>query len=257
MKVAKKTKTDVVVIENSLLDNFYHLVEEGIAIPADAPEIALDNYTRLKEGMNRFRLVGKPVYGAEVWFRRERVNEETGEVEMDDQGNPRKESAVVRFRPGAPIIIPGDYKDWGKDKPRRFIALLVYNFDTKRIEVLTCANKSLFESMMGIMRFNEDNMNPFAADFKIEKKHDRKANIGGQIMDIYTYTIRQSRETPVPEEVVDALSKLDFTPNLLALFEGDDPFAQEFEAFEEVTEGSEKANGQAALKAAKKELQPA
>lgn len=257
MKVAKKTKTDVVVIESSLLDNFYSLVEEGIAIPADAPEIALDNYTRLKEGMNRFRLVGKPIYGAEVWFRRERVNEETGEVEVDDQGNARKESAVVRFRPGAPIIIPSEYKDWGKDKPRRFIALLVYNYDTKRIEVLTAASKSLFENMMGIMRFSEDNMNPFAADFKIEKKHDRKANISGQIVDIYTYTVRQSRETTPPEEVVTALSELDFTPNLLALFQGDDPFAQQFEEFEELNEGSEKANGQAALKAAKKELQPA
>lgn len=246
-------KTKEVTLEQGLLDSYYQMINEGIAIPADAPDIALDNYTRLQEGENRFRLISKPIYGAELWFRRDRVDEETGEVLLNDDKTPQKESTVVRYRPGAAIIIPIEYKDWQKDKPRRFLAMLVFNFTTNRVELLTASNKALFETLMGILKHNEDNLNPFKANFTITKKFDRKANINGNVIDLYSYTVRQGKESNAPENMIKALGELEFVPNMLAMYEGNDPFErEEITPHEELTADSN--NGTKALEEAKKQM---
>lgn len=214
------------LINTNLLDQFQDLMNEGIAIPADAPEVSLDNYTRLKEGDNRFRLISKPIYGAEVWFRKEKVNEETGEVETYDDGTVIRESKVLRFGPGESIVIPEELSDWDKDKPRKFLAALVYNYGTRKIEIMTASNKSLFENLWQILVFNADNMNPFKTILTVNKKHDRKAVIDGKPIDIFAYTVRQSRETELEKDVYTALGKMEFTPNMDALYSGDDPFDQ-------------------------------
>lgn len=215
------------LINNSLMDNFQNLMEEGIAIPSDAPEISLDNYTRLKEGDNRFRLVLTPVYGAEVWFRRDKINEETGEIETYDDGTTIRENKVLRFAPGENIMIPEELSSWDKGKPRKFIAALVYNYNTKKVEIMTASNKGLFDNLWMVLKKSDDNMNPFKTIITVNKKFDRKSNINGKSVDLYTYTVRQSRETDTLEpDVFKTLSTMSFKPNMNALFSGDDPFDQ-------------------------------
>lgn len=249
-ELMKAAGTELSVM-NSLLVDFLSLQGlDAVAIPADAPEVALDNFSRLIEGENRFRLIERPVYGAEIWYRRNKVDEATGEVMTNDDGTPIRESHVLRFRAGAPLYTPADLAGWDREKPRRFIAMLTYNYGTRRVEVLVVASKMLFEQMWGILRQGDDKPNPFRCDFTITKKFDRKANIGGQVMDIYTYTTRQGKEKDAPEEVIVAIQGMPFRPNLDAMFDGLDPFA--LTEYEELpTESAAQADGSKALNAAK------
>lgn len=235
MSTSIQPVTNGVMLSASLYEDYLHWQEEGIAIPSDAKEINLSNYTRLAEGDNRFRLVDRPIYGAEVWYRREKVDEETGEVLKRDDGEIIMETKVMRFKPGEPIISPAELRDWKRDKPRKFIGMLVYNYATGSVEILTASQKDLFESLFGILRHSADGMNPFKADFKVQKKHDGKKLIAGRMMDTYKYIVTQSRETNTADEVINALQCLPMRPNLPALYDGEDPFSEDFAVFEEVT----------------------
>jgi hypothetical protein len=146
MQVTKTTPSAVAIIDDPLA-HFLALAESGVAIPESAKDVKLNNFTRLEEGENRFRLVAKPVYGAEVWFRRISTNEETGEVVTNDDGSPKMESTVKRYRQGEAIVTPADLKAWQKDKARKFIGLLVYNYKSGSIEVLTISQSKLFDDL--------------------------------------------------------------------------------------------------------------
>lgn len=223
MQVTKTTPSAVAIIDDPLA-HFLALAESGIAIPETAKDVKLNNFTRLEEGENRFRLVAKPVYGAEVWFRRISTNEETGEVVTNDDGSPKMESRVKRYRQGEPIVTPPELRAWQKDKARKFIGLLVHNYKSGGIEVLNISQSKLFDDLFEKLRHSADAPNPFKSDLKINKKFDAKKVIGGKPFDIYTYTVQQTKENDAPIEVLNALKALPFSPDLDALFGGGDPF---------------------------------
>lgn len=224
MKEITKTTTNAVTIVDDPLKNFLALTESGIAIRGDAKGVKLNNYTRMEEGENRFRLIAAPVYGAEVWFRRMAVNEETGEPITNDEGTPKVESAAKRYHSNEPIITPAEFRGWQKDKPRKFLALLVYSYKSGGVEVLTISQAKLFDDLFEKLRFSADAPNPYKCDLKIVKKFDAKKVIGGKPFDIYTYTVQQTKENDPPAELIAALKALPFLPDLEALFNGGDPF---------------------------------
>lgn len=217
--------TDLVLVE-SLAEHFARLYEAGeTPIDPAAGEIALDNFARLKEGENRFRLLDKPVYGAEVWFRRVVVDEETGEALTNDDGTPRMESRVKRYRPSEPIFVPSELTSWQKDKARKFVGMLVYNYGSGNIEVLAVSNSKLFDQLWKVLRDSDGN-NPFRADLKIHKAKDGPTRkIGGRPMDVFTHQVTLTKENQPPVELLTALQRLPFRPDLSALFAGEDPFA--------------------------------
>jgi len=222
--VAKPNQvTDLQVIE-SPLQHFLQLTESGVAIAADARDIKLNNFTRLEEGENRFRLIYKPVYGAEVWFRRVAVNEETGEALTNDDGSPKMESSVKRYKAGEPIIVPSEYRGWQKDKARKFIGLLAYNYKTGGVEILTVSQSKLFDDLFDKLKYSPDNVNPFKSDLKVTKKFDSKKLIGGKMMDIYSYTVGQTKENDPSVEMLKSIEALPFLPDMDSLFTGGDPF---------------------------------
>lgn len=221
--VKAEPKSDLIIVADPL-QHFLQLSEAGVAIEADARDVKLNNFTRLEEGENRFRLIDKPVYGAEVWFRRVAVNEETGEALTNDDGTPKMESAVKRYRAGEPIIVPAEYRGWQKDKARKFIGLLAYNYKTGGVEILTVSQSKLFDDLFDKLKYSPDNVNPFKADLKITKKFDAKKLIGGKMMDIYTYTVGTSKENEPSAEMIQSIKSLPFLPDMQALFSGSDPF---------------------------------
>jgi hypothetical protein len=222
-ELAKTEKAELVIIDDPL-KNFLSLSDSGVAIETNAKEVKLNNFTRLEEGENRFRLVDKPVYGAEVWFRRTAINEETGEVVTGDDGAPKVESAVKRYRQGEAIVTPAEFRGWQKDKPRKFLALLVYSYKSGGVEILTVSQAKLFDDLFEKLRFSADAPNPYKSDLKIVKKFDAKKVIGGKPFDIYTYTVQQTKENEAPAEILAALRALPFLPDMDALFTGGDPF---------------------------------
>ncbi len=223
-KELAKTTNNGLQIVKSALEQFLQMQEAGVAIDQNAADVRLNNYTRLEEGENRFRVVSRPVYGAEIWFRRAKVNEETGEVVLNDDGAPKMESAVKRFRSGDPIIIPSEFREWQKDKARKFIALLVFNYKSGGVECLVVSQSKLFDDLFAKLKFSEDAVNPFKSDLKIIKKFDSKKLIGGKMMDIYSYTVNQTKENAPSAEMMQALQALPFMPDLDAIFDGSDPF---------------------------------
>jgi hypothetical protein len=206
------------------LQHFLQLTESGVAIAADARDVKLNNFTRLEEGENRFRLISKPVYGAEVWFRRVAVNEETGEALTNDDGSPKMESSVKRYKAGEPIIVPSEYRGWQKDKARKFIGLLAYNYKTGGVEILTVSQSKLFDDLFDKLKYSADNVNPFKSDLKVTKKFDSKKLIGGKMMDIYSYTVGQTKENDPSVEMLKSIEALPFLPDMDSLFTGGDPF---------------------------------
>lgn len=216
-------KSELAIVANPL-QHFLNLSVVGVAIEADARDVKLNNFTRLEEGENRFRLIEKPVYGAEVWFRRVAVNEETGEALTNDDGTPKMQSEVKRYRAGEPIIVPSEFRGWQKDKARKFIGLLAYNYKSGGVEILTVSQSKLFDDLFDKLKYSPDSVNPFRSDLKIVKKFDAKKLIGGKMMDIYTYTVGQTKENDPSAEMIKAVQSLPFLPDLDALFSGYDPF---------------------------------
>ncbi len=225
--------TDMTVITGNLLEQFTQFQETGVAIPQDVKDLSISNYTRLKEGDNKFRLIAPPVYGSELWFRKDRINEETGEVEVNQETQePYQDRKVLRFMPGAPIITPSELKEWKRDRPRRFISLLVYNYATGGIEILSVTQNKLFEDLFNMLKFDIEANNPYKSDFIIKKTFEANKPIRGKITPIHNYSIKQlGAKEETPKEIIDALQLLPFVPDLTALFRGDDPF--EFEQAED------------------------
>lgn len=230
-----KTSTEIAAVENNLpstvvtpqdvLAMYLAMREQGQAIPADAPKVKLNNYTELAEGKNRFSLLAQPIYGAEVWVKQAKVNEETGELEYYEDGSVRYDRKVVRIPAGKAIMVPAVYRDWVKERPRKFMALLVFNHKSSNVEILIVTKKQLFESLESTLRFDADNLNPFKADLKIEMTKDGKQkSFNGNSYQPYNYSVTQTKELPPSEAVKTALLALPTIPNLRALFKGEDPF---------------------------------
>ena len=161
-------------------------------LPADyiVPDKS-NGYMKFKQGDNIFRIVSKPITGAEWWV---------------EEGESKK---PMRVRPGTNI--PGSVGF--ADKIKHFWAIVVWNYDAKQLQVLEITQKGIQTAITSLSR-DKAWGNPMGYDLKVIRV--------GEGMDT-EYTVMPRPKTDLTEEVATALEQTSI--NLDALFDGGDPFA--------------------------------
>lgn len=146
------------------------------------------NYMRFGEGDNTFRVLSSAVVGFEYF---------------------KADNKPVRMKT-APDSIPSDMKKDGAVK--HFWAFVVYNYDSKRIQILELTQKGIMKTMQSYIK-NPKWGNPKEYDFIVTRT--------GSGMDT-EYAITVNPKAPVDESILERFSKMKI--DLEALFVNEDPF---------------------------------
>lgn len=161
---------------------------EGYNIPASSGS----SYMKLQKGENVIRVLSTPVVGFEYWnndnkpIRSKEVPSSTPNIKCDADGNATK--------------------------VKHFWAVVVYNYDTKAIEILQINQASIQTAIVNLYK-DEDWGNPSQYDIKITRKGEGLTT---------EYSVNPKPAKPVDTEI---LAKFNANPiNLEALFVGGNPF---------------------------------
>jgi hypothetical protein len=178
-------------------------------LPSDyTPPTKGNNYMRLKQGDNRFRIISEhPVIGHEYW---------------NTDGKP------VRLRT-LPTVEPKDLRKnagsghWTQSI-KHFWAFAVWNKEAELVQILQITQSSIQNGISALIR-NEDWGHPNAYDITINRE--------GESMET-KYSIMPNPHKGLPEEALDLIEA---TPvRLEALFDGGDPFLDTEEAVDTFAE---------------------
>jgi hypothetical protein len=159
---------------------------DGYEVP-QAPS----DYTKLKKGPNKLRILSTPILGYEYWTE-----------------EPRK---PVRSRTLWNVIpVDADIsKGW---QPKHFWAMIVWNYDTQSIQIWQPTQKTILTEIQGYAE-NEDWGDPRKYDITIKRSGEGLKT---------EYTVQ-----PSPHSVISPTIKAAYTEkkiNLEALFDGANPF---------------------------------
>tara|TARA_R110000796_G_scaffold63139_1_gene145497 strand:- start:5369 stop:5977 length:609 start_codon:yes stop_codon:yes gene_type:complete len=144
-----------------------------------------DNYMKFVDGTTRFRCISKPIMGTLAW---------------DMENKPK------RFRLGEKT--DGTWKD----KPKHFWALVAWNYDLQRPQVLEITQQTVIAA---ITELNND------SDWGAPWNYDLKVVRKGQKLET-EYSVNPSPKKKISQEIRDAVS--DWEINLELLFDDADPF---------------------------------
>lgn len=157
-------------------------------LPNDYEVPSDNNYLKLKNGPTRIRILTPPIIGYLSWV----------------------DGAPVRTQLKADCPPPSD----PKQKIKHFWAMVVYNVDTRRIQILEITQQSIQLPIQNLSQ-DADWGNPMEYGLTITKE--------GEGFDT-SYLVTPAPPKPVPQDVMDM-----FAANpvrLEALYEGGDPFEQ-------------------------------
>lgn len=153
------------------------------------------NYMKLKPGENKFRILGNAIAGMEWW------------VEADGKQKPRRKPLDQRISP--------EELD-AESKPRQFIAFPVWNYADEAVQILQLTQKGVMKTLASY-EADEDWGDLSGYDIKITRT--------GEGYDT-TYMTSPSPKKPIEKHIAEAYKQ---TPiNLNALFDGSDPFADNY-----------------------------
>lgn len=167
------------------MENF---LPKGYEVPASP-----SNYMKLQDGENTFRVLSSAVVGFEYW------NVEGKPVRLKE--HPQAFPVDIRVE-----------KD-GSKKIKPFWAFVVWNYQTKQIQILELTQKSIMNAVKAVVD-NAKWGNPQGYDITITKT--------GEGLDTEYSTI-PSPHSPIDTEIENARKEKSI--DLTALFEGLDPFA--------------------------------
>lgn len=162
------------------MDNFFP--ESDYKIPETS------NYMKFVEGENTFRVLSSAVIGYEYF---------------NTDNKPIR--SKIAFD-----TIPSDIKKDGTIK--HFWAFIVYNYDSKRIQILELTQKVIMKTMQSYIK-NPKWGNPREYDFIVTRT--------GSGLDT-EYAIAVNPKAPVEQSILDRFSKMKV--DLEALFVNEDPF---------------------------------
>lgn len=162
-------------MDNFFPDSDYKIPETG-------------NYMKFSEGDNTFRVLSSAIIGYEYFT---------------------NENKPVRMKT-SPDSMPSDIKNDGAVK--HFWAFVVYNYESKRIQILELTQKGIMKTMQFYIK-NPKWGNPREYDFIVTRTG---SGMGTE------YAITVSPKAPVDQSVIDRFEKMNI--NLEALFTNDDPF---------------------------------
>lgn len=169
------------------------------------------NYMKLEVGENRFRILGSPVIGNELWISGKPVRKHMQEPFTEDE-----------------LAHADMNKFTGKPKDvQHFWAMPVFNVKAKKIQILEITQKGIQQSIKDLTE-DADWGNPRDYDLSVSKTGEGKET---------RYSV-----TPKPKNNLDeGIKQLykDMEINMEALFESRDPFTKKTDAelvkeFEEV-----------------------
>ena len=145
-------------------------------------------YMKFQGGINKFRMLSKPIIGWEDWKDKKPLR-----FKMDDKPEP--------VDPSKPV--------------KHFWAMIVWDYESECIKILEITQISIQQVITALSRDPEWGL-PFDYDIKVERQGER--------MDT-KYTILGMPPTPITDEIKEAYKN---TPiNLNALYDGEDPFDTE------------------------------
>ena len=158
-------------------------------LPKDytAPITGAQNYMKLQDGENKFRVLTRPILGWEDWI----------------------EKKPVRYRMDAKPAKPHD-----PTKPiKHFWAMVVFNYNEEQIQILQITQSTIRTALEALLH-DTDWGAPFFYDIKIFKKGEGVNT---------EYTVNPVPHKPTHEYIIEQFH--DKHCNLEALFDGGDPFA--------------------------------
>jgi len=167
-----------------------------------------NNYMKLLDGENRFRILSQPVLGWEDWIDKKPVR-----YRMEDKpGKP--------YDPAKPL--------------KHFWSFIVFNYAAEDIQVLHLTQASIRHAIEDLCK-DSDWGHPSGYDIKIFKK--------GQMVDT-TYTVNPVPHKPLDSYLINCFN--DKPCNLEALFDCADPFAKEWSRYttlacDDIVKGEKKA----------------
>lgn len=159
-------------------------------------------YMKLQKGENKFRIMSEPVKGYEWWLK------ENGEIKYE--GDPAKGKEVKRAREDEPLSseLAGATKF--------FWAFVVWNYATKKIEILELKQKTIMQAIQSLMK-NKD----WGSAIGTEGYDITITGIGDGMERRYPSTQPSPKKLLAPE-IIKANNRANI--KLDALFDGDDPF---------------------------------
>jgi len=158
------------------------------------------NYMRLEEGENKFRVLQKPILGWELWIGKKPKRYEMGKsIPVEDA-----DSADLDERTGEPRMA------------KHFWAMVVYNYDLDKVQVLELTQKTILRTIRGLAK-SKDWGSPLNYDLSVVKS--------GKGFET-SYDTIPSPPKPLSEEVSKAWKEAEDKIDIEVLFEAEDPFAK-------------------------------
>lgn len=165
-----------------------------------------DNYMKFVDGVTKFRCISKPIMGTLGW---------------DNDNKPH------RFRLGE-TVNAADFRE----KPKHFWALIAWNYDLQRPQILEIAQQSVIGA---IVELNND------SDWGAPWNYDLKVTRKGQKLET-EYSVNPSPKKKISQAIRDAVS--DWEIDLEMLFDGDDPFVKIPDQVQEIENEMSETNDQ-------------
>jgi hypothetical protein len=174
----------------------------------EVPKTSGGGYMKFKQGANKFRILSAPVMGYEYWTE-----------------SKKPVRAKERW-----TTIPTDADISGKNgwNPKHFWAVVVWNFETKQVEILQITQTTIQTAMEGLIH-SEYWGDPLGYSITVTRK-------GEGLETEYSVVPSPAKETPA--EIIKAYK--DKPINLEALFTGGNPFEEAgVQATELLSDGTE------------------
>jgi len=171
----------------------------------EVPKSSGGGYMKFKQGANKFRILSAPVLGWEYWTE-----------------SKKPVRAKERW-----TVIPADADISGKNgwNPKHFWAFVVWNFDTKQVEILEITQTTIQTAMEELIN-SEEWGDPLGYSITVNRKGENLET---------EYSVVPSPAQPTPEGILEAYEAKPI--NLAALFSGANPFEEAGGVSDEEFEG--------------------
>ena len=166
-------------------------------LPKDYKEPVTSNYMKFEQGENTFRILSQVITGMEYW-----------KTTNDGDRKP------IRVKDGVKIPLGELEADKEGDliMPKHFWAMVVWNYNAKKVQILEITQKTIRKAIMALERNTKWGD---AAEFDITVERE------GEGFDT-TYTTTPNPKEELDEKIVKEYEAMSI--KLEALYDGEDPF---------------------------------
>lgn len=169
-------------------------LDKDYSIPTES------NYMRFIQGDNMFRALSSPIVGMEYWI-----------TDPED----KKKRMPVRKHMGVNIPtedLEENPKTHKVDMPKHFWALVIYNYQDKRVQILEITQKGIQKGILALTK---------SKGWGSPKDYDINVIREGEGMDT-EYQVQPQPKTELDEGIIQLYKDMDI--KLEVLFESGDPF---------------------------------